>query len=86
MHLTVTRVCRFGELKKKLPRVTQRMLTLQLREMERDGLVTRKVYAEVPPRVEYALTDEGRDLKRVYLAIHQWGLRHPRAHHSLKAG
>ena len=79
MHLTVQPVCRFGELRKKMPRITQRMLTLQLRAMERDGLVTRKVYAEVPPRVEYSLTDMGRDLKSVYQAIHKWGLRHPAA-------
>lgn len=77
MHLTVDRVCRFGELKKRMPRITQRMLTLQLREMERDGLVTRKVYAEVPPRVEYSLTEIGLDLKSVYMAIRAWGERHP---------
>ena len=79
MHLTAQQVCRFGELRKKLPRITQRMLTLQLREMERDGLVTRKVYAEVPPKVEYQLTELGRGLKAVYQAMHRWGLQHPDA-------
>jgi DNA-binding HxlR family transcriptional regulator len=77
MHLTAQRICRFGELRKKLPRITQRMLTRQLRELERDGLVTRHIYAEVPPRVEYALTPEGRGLKSVYQAMHRWGLKHP---------
>ncbi len=85
MHLTAQRVCRFGELRRKLPQVTQRMLTLQLREMEADGLVTRHVFAEVPPRVEYSLTEPGRDLKSVYMAMHKWGLRHPNAKHARAA-
>ncbi len=85
MHLTVQPVCRFGELRKKLPRVTQRMLTLQLREMEADGLLTRHVFAEVPPRVEYCLTELGRDLKSIYMAMHKWGLRHPDARHARSA-
>ncbi len=85
MHLTVERVCRFGELRRKLPHVTQRMLTLQLREMEADGLLTRHVFAEVPPRVEYSLTEPGRDLKSVYMAMHKWGLRHPDAKHARAA-
>ena len=79
MHLTAQKVCRFGELRKKLPLVTQRMLTLQLREMERDGLITRRVYAEVPPKVEYRLTELGRGLKAVYQAMQRWGLLHPEA-------
>jgi DNA-binding HxlR family transcriptional regulator len=79
MHLTVNKVCRFGELRRRLPNITQRMLTLQLREMEMDGLVTRRVYAEVPPRVEYTLTEVGRDLKSIYQSMHRWGLRHPEA-------
>jgi DNA-binding HxlR family transcriptional regulator len=86
MHLTVQRVCRFGELRRKLPHVTQRMLTLQLREMEADGLLTRHVFAEVPPRVEYSLTEPGRDLKTIYMAMHKWGLRHPDATHARAAG
>lgn len=79
MHLTAQKVCRFGELRKKLPRITQRMLTLQLREMERDGLLTRHIYAEVPPKVEYQLTQPGCGLKSVYQAMHRWGLQHPEA-------
>jgi DNA-binding HxlR family transcriptional regulator len=85
MHLTVQRVCRFGELRRKLPHVSQRMLTLQLREMEADGLLTRHVFAEVPPRVEYSLTEPGRDLKSIYMAMHKWGLRHPDAKHARAA-
>lgn len=75
-HLGFNKVLRFGELRRKLPGITQRMLTLALREMERDGLVVRKVYAEVPPRVEYSLSDEGADLKTIYCEVANWGLRH----------
>jgi DNA-binding HxlR family transcriptional regulator len=69
---------RFGELRRLLPRVTQRMLTLQLRELEEDGLVRRTVYAEVPPRVEYELTTFGRSLEPILQAMCEWGARYKR--------
>ena len=69
-------VLRFGELKKSIDGVTQRMLTNQLRELERDGIVSRKVYAEVPPRVEYSLTEYGRSLEPVMIAMRDWGAEH----------
>lgn len=71
---------RFGELKKKLPNITERMLTLQLREMEADGLVTRTVYAEVPPRVEYTMTEVARDLLPICSQLHSWGSKHRLLH------
>ena len=64
---------RFGELKKSIGTVTQKVLTAQLREMEASGLLTRTVYAEVPPRVEYALTELGSSLKPVLDAMQAWG-------------
>lgn len=64
---------RFNELRRKLPAVTQRMLTKQLRELEESGLVSRTVYPVVPPRVEYALTPLGQTLKPVILALAAWG-------------
>lgn len=64
---------RFGELKKSIGHVTQKVLTAQLRQMEASGLLTRKVYAEVPPRVEYTLTDLGYSLKPVLDAMRIWG-------------
>lgn len=67
---------RFSELARALAGVTQKMLTQQLREMERDGLVERKVYAQVPPRVEYALTPLGRSLQPVVDAMCRWGEAH----------
>ena len=67
---------RFGELKKSIPGVTQRMLTNQLRELESDHVIHRKVYAEVPPRVEYRLTDYGRTLEPIMVAMRDWGARH----------
>jgi|SRR5579859_7839669 len=72
-HLSMAEVVRFGELKRKLPGVTQRVLTNQLREMEADGLIDRKVYAEVPPKVEYSLSEAGRQLKDVYTEMWKWG-------------
>ena len=64
---------RFGELKKSIGHVSQKVLTTQLRQMEESGLVDRKVYAEVPPRVEYTLTEVGYSLKPVLDAMWAWG-------------
>ena len=64
---------RFGELKKSIGHVTQKVLTAQLRAMEESGLVQRKVYAEVPPRVEYSLTELGRSLKPILDSMWVWG-------------
>ena len=64
---------RFGELKKSVGNVSQKVLTAQLRTMEESGLVNRKVYAEVPPRVEYSLTELGKSLKPILDAMWNWG-------------
>lgn len=64
---------RFGELKKSIGNVTQKVLTAQLRDMEEKGLVNRHVYAEVPPRVEYSLTELGYSLKPILDAMWNWG-------------
>lgn len=67
---------RFSELKRQIGCVTQRMLTKQLRELEADGLVNRIVYAEVPPRVEYELTKEGKSLRPILKSLKNWGEKH----------
>ena len=64
---------RFGELKKSLGNVSQKVLTAQLRTMEANGLVNRKVYAEVPPKVEYSLTELGQSLKPILESMQNWG-------------
>jgi DNA-binding HxlR family transcriptional regulator len=66
------RTHRFGELRRNITGVTQHMLTKQLRELELDGLLTRQVFAEVPPRVEYTLTDKARGLRPVFDALLAW--------------
>ena len=71
-HLLEGRI-RFSDLQRKIDCVTQRMLTKQLRELEADGLVTRTVHAEVPPRVEYELTEEGKTLKSILQSLKKWG-------------
>jgi DNA-binding HxlR family transcriptional regulator len=69
---------RFNELKRSIAGITQRMLTQQLRELERDGVVSRKVYAQVPPRVEYAMTEFGRTLEPILRLMCKWGEEHAR--------
>lgn len=71
---------RFGELKKSIGTVSQKVLTSQLREMEAQGLVNRKVYAEVPPRVEYSLTKTGLSLKPIIDSMWDWGMDYKEKH------
>ncbi|MEM9596565.1 MAG: helix-turn-helix domain-containing protein [Acidobacteriota bacterium] len=67
---------RFNELRRAVPGISQRMLTQQLRELERDGVVSREQFLEIPPRVEYRLTSLGRSLSPVEAAIDAWGEAH----------
>ena len=67
---------RFGEIKKMIPGITQKMLTQQLRELERDGIINRKVYPVVPPMVEYSLTEYGRTLIPILDTMAEWGAGH----------
>jgi len=73
-------VCRFGELRRKIPDISERMLTQHLRELEEDGIVQRKVYAVVPPKVEYSLTAYGRTLRPITEMLCAWGKKHLRRH------
>lgn len=72
-HLLAAGCLRFNELHRRLPGITQRLLTKQLRELESAGLVDRTVYAEVPPRVEYRLTEEGESLRPLIAFAEAWG-------------
>ncbi|MCC8537042.1 winged helix-turn-helix transcriptional regulator [Xanthomonas axonopodis pv. poinsettiicola] len=76
MWLLNQRMYRFGELRKAIPGITQHMLTAQLRELEADGLVTRTVFAEVPPRVEYEITAKARGLGPTMEALTAWWQQH----------
>lgn len=67
---------RFSQIKKLIPPISQKMLTQQLRELEQDGIIHRRVYAVVPPKVEYTLTEYGRTLMPIMKAMAAWGQRH----------
>jgi DNA-binding HxlR family transcriptional regulator len=71
-----SRTLRFGELKKRLPNITDRMLTLHLQELEKNGLVVRTAYAEVPPRVEYHLSESAPQLAPIWKQLERWGHAH----------
>lgn len=71
---------RFNELRKLIPSVTQRMLTLQLRELEKDKIILRKVYPVVPPKVEYSLTSFGLELKPILISLREWGAQVMKKH------
>ena len=70
------RTHRFGELQKLIPGLTKKMLAQHLRELERDGVVSRKVYPEIPPKVEYSLTRHGESLKPILKLMSAWGTKH----------
>jgi DNA-binding HxlR family transcriptional regulator len=74
-HL-MERTHRFGELQRLIPSVTREMLTQHLRQLEADGIVHREVYQQVPPKVEYSLTEKGRTLRPLLLAMNEWGLQY----------
>ena len=75
-HLIDKETLRFGELKKLFPELSQKMLTTCLRELEADQLLNRKVYAEVPPKVEYSLTEHARKLNPILVNLANWGEEH----------
>lgn len=74
-HLGI-RTSRYGELRRQIPGITEKMLIQQLRELERDGIIERRVYPEVPPRVEYAFSAYGTSLRPVLCALRTWGMGH----------
>jgi len=76
VFLLVDKTHRFSELLKGIDGITQKMLTQQLRELEADGLISRKVYPQVPPKVEYSITDYGKTLVPVLQTMHKWGKTH----------
>ena len=75
-HLLDKGTLRFSELQRLIPDVTKKMLTTQLRELEYHDIVKRKIYAQIPPKVEYSITEYGEGLKPILLSMHEWGLTH----------
>lgn len=76
MFLLVEKTMRFSELQRSIVGITQKMLTEQLRELEHDGLISRKVYPQIPPKVEYSITKYGKTLLPVLETMHNWGKAH----------
>ncbi|WP_226035278.1 winged helix-turn-helix transcriptional regulator [Aquibacillus saliphilus] len=76
LHLLKNGTQRFSELKRNVPGVTQKMLTKQLRELEDEDIIERVVYPQVPPKVEYSITEYGRSLEPILAAMHEWGTKH----------
>ncbi len=75
-HLLSKGTLRFNELRRLIPNITQRMLTLQLRELEEHTIIERVVYPVVPPKVEYSMTEYGKSLEPILKAMHEWGTAH----------
>ncbi|MGY4689137.1 winged helix-turn-helix transcriptional regulator [Salibacterium sp. K-3] len=76
LHLLQEGTQRFNELKRKMPGITQKMLTKQLRELEEEDIIERTIYPQVPPKVEYAVTEYGQSLEPILEAMHEWGRNH----------
>jgi DNA-binding HxlR family transcriptional regulator len=75
-YIKMIGVCRFGELRRYIPHITKKMLTQQLRELESDGIVQRKIFQQVPLRVEYSLTRHGKTLEPILKSMADWGNHH----------
>lgn len=76
LHLLKNGKMRFSELKRSVPEITQKMLTKHLRELEAEDIIKRVVYPQVPPKVEYSITEYGRSLEKILADMHEWGTRH----------
>ncbi|WP_053217046.1 winged helix-turn-helix transcriptional regulator [Virgibacillus senegalensis] len=76
LHLLKDGTKRFSDLKRSVPGITQKMLTKQLRELEEEDIIKRVVYPQVPPKVEYSITEYGKSLKPILEAMHEWGTKH----------
>lgn len=76
LHLFSSGTLRFSELKRQMPEITQKMLTKMLRELEDEGIIDRVVYPQVPPKVEYSITDYGKSLRPILDLMHEWGTNH----------
>ncbi len=76
LHIVKNRTMRFSDLMKAIPKITQKMLTKSLREMEDDDLIKRTSYPTIPPKVEYSLTEHGEELIPIIDSLHEWGIRH----------
>ncbi|MFD0674418.1 winged helix-turn-helix transcriptional regulator [Cohnella sp. GCM10027633] len=76
LHLQLEGTKRFSDLKRWIPGITQKMLTAQLKELEQEELIQRVAYPEVPPRVEYSITEHGRTLELILRQLNEWGVQH----------
>ncbi|WP_102028863.1 winged helix-turn-helix transcriptional regulator [Salirhabdus sp. Marseille-P4669] len=76
LHLLKEGTQRFSELRRSMPGITQKMLTKQLRELEEEDIVERTVYPQVPPKVEYSITEYGKTLEPILRSMHEWGTKH----------
>lgn len=76
LYLISYEIKRFGEIHRMIEGISKKMLTHQLRELEKDGIIHREVYAEVPPRVEYSMTEKGLSLRPVIFSLRDWGLKY----------
>lgn len=76
LHLLKNGIMRFSDLKRSIPNITQKMLTKNLRELENEDIIERFVYPQVPPKVEYSITEYGKELEPLLHAMHKWGVKH----------
>ncbi|GGD66125.1 winged helix-turn-helix transcriptional regulator [Paenibacillus nasutitermitis] len=76
LHLEMNGTLRFSELKAKIPDISHKMLTSQLRELEKEHLIQRVIYPQIPPKVEYSISEHGKTLQPIFDLMHQWGEAH----------